>query len=110
MTLFKSRKKYKKKSKKMIFWWWAIRRKKSFHNKKDILSKKEEKKKYNLTLKANKTELFEKIKKYQNDTNKIKIDIVKYSLANDRILKARIQSAKMCSVKEIASKKVEYVQ
>ena len=61
-----------------------------------------------MILKTNKTELFKK--NGQNDTNKIKFDIVKYSLANDRILKARIQSAKMCSVKEIASKKVEYVQ
>ena len=63
-----------------------------------------------MTLKANKTELFEKIKKDQNDTNKIKFDTVAYSLVNDRILKARIQSAKMCSVKEIAPKKVEYMQ
>ena len=77
--------------------------------KKDILPKKEEKK-YNLTLKTNKTELFEKIKKDQNDTNKIKFDTVAFSLVNDRILKARIQSAKMCSVKEIAPKKVEYMQ
>ena len=77
--------------------------------KKDILPKKEEKK-YNLTLKANKTELFDKIKKDQNETNKIKFDTVAYSLVNDRILKARIQSAKMCSVKEIAPKKVEYMQ
>jgi hypothetical protein len=77
--------------------------------KKDILPKKEEKK-YNLALKVNKTELFEKIKKDQNDTNKIKFDTVAFSLVNDRILKARIQSAKMCSVKEIAPKKVEYMQ
>ena len=61
-----------------------------------------------MILKTNKTELFKK--NGQNDTNKIKFDIVKYSLANDRILKARIQSAKMCSVKEIAPKKVEYMQ
>ena len=77
--------------------------------KKDILPKKEEKK-FNLTLKANKTELFDKIKKDQNETNKIKFDTVAYNLVNDRILKARIQSAKMCSVKEIAPKKVEYMQ
>ena len=77
--------------------------------KKDLLPKKEEKK-YNLSLKANKTELFDKIKKDQNDTNKIKFDTVAYSLVNDRILKARIQSAKMCGVKEIAPKKVEYMQ
>ena len=77
--------------------------------KKDILPKKEEKK-YNLTLKANKTELFDKIKKDQNETNKIKFDTVAYGLVNDRILKARIQSAKMCGVKEIAPKKVEYMQ
>ena len=77
--------------------------------KKDILPKKEEKK-FNLTLKANKTELFDKIKKDQNETNEIKFDTVAYNLVNDRILKARIQSAKMCSVKEIAPKKVEYMQ
>ena len=77
--------------------------------KKDILPKKEEKK-FNLTLKANKTELFDKIKKDQNETNKIKFDTVAYNLVNDRILKARIQSAKMCSVKEIAPTKVEYMQ
>ena len=77
--------------------------------KKDILPKKEEKK-FNLTLKANKTELFDKIKKDQKETNKIKFDTVAYNLVNDRILKARIQSAKMCSVKEIAPKKVEYMQ
>ena len=77
--------------------------------KKDILPKKEEKK-FTLTLKANKTELFDKIKKDQNETNKIKYDTVAYNLVNDRILKARIQSAKMCGVKEIAPKKVEYMQ
>ena len=77
--------------------------------KKDILPKNEEKK-FNLTLKANKTELFDKIKKDQNETNKIKYDTVAYNLVNDRILKARIQSAKMCGVKEIAPKKVEYMQ
>ena len=77
--------------------------------KKDILPKNEEKK-FNLTLKANKTELFDKIKKDQNETNKIKYDTVAYNLVNDRILRARIQSAKMCGVKEIAPKKVEYMQ
>ena len=77
--------------------------------KKDILPKKEEKK-FNLSLKADKYELFEKIKKDQNETNKLKFDTVALNLANDRILRARIQSAKMCSVNEIAPKKVEYMQ
>ena len=76
--------------------------------KKDILPKEE--KKINLSLKMDKTELFEKIKKDQNDTNKIKFDTVAINVVNDRILRARIQSAKMCSVKEIAPKKTEYMQ
>ena len=49
-------------------------------------------------------------KKDQNETNKLKFDTVAYNLVNDRVLKARIQSAKMCGVKEIAPKKVEYMQ
>ena len=50
------------------------------------------------------------LKKDQNDTNKIKFDTVAINVVNDRILRARIQSAKMCSVKEIAPKKTEYMQ
>ena len=77
--------------------------------KKEISPQKEEQK-INLSLKVDKTELFEKIKKDQNETNKLKFDTVAINLVNDRVLKARIQSAKICSVKEIAPKKVEYMQ
>ena len=83
--------------------------------KKVVIIKKEEvppkeEKKINLSLKVDKTELFDKIKKDQNETNKLKFDTVAFNLVNDRVLRARIQSAKMCSVKEIAPKKVEYMQ
>ena len=73
-----------------------------------ILDKQENN--FKLALKANKDELFEKIKKDQDKTFKIKYDTVALNVVNDRVLKARIQSAKICSVKEIAPKKMDYVQ
>ena len=65
---------------------------------------------YNLSLKANKSELFDKIKKEQDKTLKIKYDTMALNVVNDRVLKTRIQSAKICDVKEIAPKKMDYVQ
>ena len=65
---------------------------------------------YNLSLKANKSELFDKIKKEQDKTLKIKYDTLAMNIVNDRVLKTRIQSAKICDVKEIAPKKMDYVQ
>ena len=65
---------------------------------------------YKLSLKANKSELFDKIKKEQDRTLKIKYDTVALNMVNDRVLKTRIQSAKICDVKEIAPKKMDYVQ
>ena len=73
-----------------------------------ILDKQENN--FKLALKANKDELFEKIKKDQDKTFKIKYDTIALNVVNDRVLKARIQSAKICSVKEIAPKKMDYIQ
>ena len=95
----------------------------NIENKNDLLSKKEklqinennnnvkdmkpeeQDNDYKLSLKANKSELFDKIKKDQDKTLKIKYDTVALNLVNDRVLKTRIQSAKICDVKEIAPKK-----
>ena len=73
-----------------------------------ILEKKEDK--YKISLKANKSELFEKIKKDQEQTSKIKYDTVSLNVVNDRVFKTRVQSAKMCDVKEIAPKKMDYTK
>ena len=54
-----------------------------------ILGKQENN--FKLLLKANKDELFEKIKKDQDKTLKIKYDTVALNIVNDRVLKARIQ-------------------
>jgi len=75
----------------------------------DLILEKQENN-FKLALKANKDELFEKIKKDQDKTLKIKYDTVALNVVNDRVLKARIQSAKICGVKEIAPKKMDYVQ
>jgi len=72
------------------------------------LDKKEDN--YKISLKANKSELFEKIKKDQEQTLKIKYDTVAFNAVNDRVFKTRVQSAKMCDVKEIAPKKLEYTK
>ena len=74
------------------------------------IEEKESENNYNLSLKANKSELFDKIKKDQDRTLKIKYDTVALNVVNDRILKTRIQSAKICDVKEIAPKKMDYIQ
>ena len=73
-----------------------------------ILEKKEDN--YKISLNANKSELFEKIKKDQEQTSKIKYDTVSLNVANDRVFKTRVQSAKMCDVKEIAPKKMDYAK
>ena len=65
---------------------------------------------YKLSLQINKSELFDKLKKDQDKSLKIKYDTVAFNMVNDRILKTRIQSAKICDVKEIAPKKMDYVQ
>jgi hypothetical protein len=75
----------------------------------DLILEKQENN-FKLPLKVNKDGLFEKIKKDQDKTFKIKYDTVAFNIVNDRVLKARIQSAKICSVKEIAPKKMDYVQ
>ena len=72
------------------------------------LDKKEDN--YKISLKANKSELFEKIKKDQEQTLKIKYDTVAFNAVNDRVFKTKVQSAKMCDVKEIAPKKLEYTK
>ena len=73
-----------------------------------ILEKKEEN--YKISLKMNKNELFKKIKKDQEETSKIKYDTVLHNFVNDRVFKTRVQSAKMCDVKEIAPKKMDYTK
>ena len=75
----------------------------------DLISEKQENN-YKLSLKANKSELFDKIKTDQDKTLKIKYDTVALNVVNDRVLKTRIQSAKICDVKEIAPKKMDYIQ
>ena len=75
----------------------------------NLISEKKEDN-YKLSLKANKSELFEKIKKDQDQTSKIKYDTVALNVVNDRVFKTRIQSAKMCDVKEIAPKKLDYAK
>ena len=65
---------------------------------------------YKISLKANKSELFEKIKKEQEQTSKIKYDTVSRNAVNDYFFKTRVQSAKMCDIKEIAPKKMDYTK
>ena len=72
------------------------------------LDKKEDN--YKISLKENKSELFEKIRKDQEQTLKIKYDTVALNVVNDRVFKTRVQNAKMCDVKEIAPKKLEYTK
>jgi len=72
------------------------------------LDKKEDN--YKISLKENKSELFEKIRKDQEQTLKIKYDTVALNAVNDRVFKTRVQNAKMCDVKEIAPKKLEYTK
>ena len=73
-----------------------------------ISEKKEEN--YKISLKVNKNELFKQIKKDQEETSKIKYDTVSHNFVNDRVFKTRVQSAKMCDVKEIAPKKMDYTK
>ena len=79
------------------------------NNIKELISENQEKV-IKLSLKSSKSELFDKIKKDQKDSLKIKYDTVAFNLVSDPILRSRIQSAKICDVKEIAPKKMDYVQ
>ena len=79
------------------------------NNIKELISENQEKI-IKLSLKSSKSELFDKIKKDQKQSLKIKYDTVAFNLVSDPILRSRIQSAKICDVKEIAPKKMDYVQ
>ena len=71
-------------------------------------SKKPEKKNLFIELNPKKELNLENIKKLQQKTNIIKNDTIAFAKVNDRVLNARLMSAKICNVKEIDIKKDGY--
>ena len=77
---------------------------------KELIIDKQEIKNENVSLKPSKSEIFAKLKDEQEKTNKFKYDTVAFEVVHNPVLKTRIQSAKMCNVKEIDPKKLRYTE
>lgn len=75
---------------------------------KELIIDKQEIKNENVSLKPSKSEIFDKLKNEEENTNKLKYDSLAFEVVHNPVLKTRIQSAKMCNVKEIDPKKLRY--